>query len=103
MQTSRTQIGDVTYNAATQSYEALVTFHTQAGRVSVAAAFPASLAEEPDVIGEGLWQDALSRRSDPNTLHARLASSLVIPRMETSRAQPPMQRWIDALMGRHAA
>ena len=37
----KTQIGEVRYNAAEQCFEALVTFHTDAGRVRVVADFPA--------------------------------------------------------------
>ena len=41
MTESQTQIGDMRYNAAEQRFEALVTFHTDAGRVRVASSFDA--------------------------------------------------------------
>lgn len=103
MQTSRTQIGDVTYNAATQSFEALVTFHTESGRVRVAAEFQAPLSEDFETVAEGLWRDALDRRVDPLALHARLDANSVITRRNTTRALPPLQRWFDALIGRDVA
>ncbi|WP_146592381.1 hypothetical protein [Puniceibacterium confluentis] len=103
MQTSRTQIGDVTYNAVTQSFEALVTFHTQAGRIRVAAQYEASLAEDFELVTEGLWQDALNRRQDPNALHARLEAHRVVSRRRAQRSLPPLQRWFDVLIGSDAA
>ncbi|SNR48928.1 hypothetical protein [Puniceibacterium sediminis] len=103
MQTSRTQIGDVTYNAATQSFEALVTFHTKAGRVRVAAEFHAPLSEDFEVVTESLWQDALDRRRDPLALHARLEAHRVITRRNTAHTMPPLQRWFEALIGHDAA
>ncbi len=103
MQTSRTQIGDVTYNAANQCFQALVTFHTQGGRVRVAAEFESSLGEDFEVVTEGLWQDALRRRDDPHAMHARLEAHRAITHRKAQRTLPPMQRWFENLIGREAA
>lgn len=103
MQTSRTQIGDVSYNAASQSFQALVSFHTQGGRVRVAAEFESPVSEDFEVVTEGLWQDALRRRNDPHALHARLEAHRVISRRNAQRSMPPMQRWFESLIGREAA
>jgi hypothetical protein len=103
MQTNRPQIGDVTYNAATQCFQALVTFHTQAGRIRVAAEFRSALDEDFNLVSEGLWQDALNRRHDPKALHIRREAYRVVSRRKTHHAMPPMQRWLDTLIGREAA
>ncbi len=101
MQTSRTQIGDVSYNAATQTFEALVTFHTQGGRTRVAARVPAPLDEDPQSVIDALRLDALERRTDPSALHARLDWAAAPRRRSTY--MPPMRRWYEALVGRDAA
>ena len=99
MQTSRPQIGDVTYNAATQSFEALVTFDTPTGRIRVAASVPGQIAQDPETMTDALRHDALERKSEPSALHARLEGADA-PRR---RAAYPPRRWYAALIGRDAA
>ncbi len=103
MQTSRTQIGEISYNAGTQSFEALVTFHTAEGRLRVPATFMSPLADDHETVAEALLQNALIKCQDPKALTARLQSQREMLSRRSERARPHAQRWFDALIGREAA
>lgn len=75
----KTQIGEVRYNAAEQCFEALVTFHTDAGRVRVVADFPAPITTDFETASRGLWQAALDRLERPGALQSRLSAPRVVP------------------------
>ncbi|WP_353473675.1 hypothetical protein PVT71_06425 [Salipiger sp. H15] len=67
----RTQIGDMRYNAAEQQFEALVTFHSDAGRVRVASSFRAPVTTQPDAAERILVSRALALLDREGTLQAR--------------------------------
>ena len=103
MRSMKTQIGDVTYNAATQSFEALVTFYTDAGRIRVAARHPAPLDADFARVTDALWHNAMKSLDRPDALQARLQAR----RTEASRGPrllPQLPAWLRNLTGqRHAA
>jgi len=72
MQTVPLQLSDVTYNAATQSFEALVTVHEPSGARSYACAIEAPITMEFAEAADGLATQALRRhvrgRSDAKHL-----------------------------------
>ncbi|SDH86527.1 hypothetical protein [Alloyangia pacifica] len=69
----RTQIGEMRYNAAEEQFEALVTFHSDAGRVRVASTFKAPVTTQPDAAERVLVSRALALLDRPDTLQARTA------------------------------
>lgn len=102
MTQSKTQIGDVTYNAATQSFEALVTFHTDAGRMRIPSSFAAPLDAPFAHVTDGLWHNARKLLSKPDALHARLhARREVIARQGRRAARLPA--WLRPVAMRRAA
>lgn len=78
----KTQLGDVTYNAATERFEALVTFHTPLGRFSIAASHGAPLSAAFDEIADGLLRDALTGFTRSDRLRSRLAPAQPLPRVD---------------------
>ncbi len=67
----QTQIGKVIYNPETQSFEALVTFHSPLGRLRVPSDFPAALDTSFEQATRGLWQAALRKLNTRGVLLAR--------------------------------
>ncbi|KMK65297.1 hypothetical protein [Puniceibacterium sp. IMCC21224] len=102
MDKNKTQIGSVSYNAATQSFEALVTFHTDQGRVRVASQYPAPLATDFSVAANGLWNEALRRIDLPGSLRARLQSERIEAR-QTTRTMSRPSEWLHQLFGLRSA
>ncbi|MCA0997500.1 hypothetical protein [Alloyangia pacifica] len=66
-----TQIGEMRYNAAEGQFEALVTFHTDAGRLRVASSFAAPVTTQPDAAERVLVSRALASLDQEGTLQAR--------------------------------
>ncbi|WP_299609173.1 orotidine 5-phosphate decarboxylase [uncultured Tateyamaria sp.] len=77
MQTVPLQLSDVIYNAATQSFEALVTVHDAQGPRSYACAIDAPITMEFEDAAEGLATQAMRRhthgRSDAVHMPAAMA------------------------------
>ncbi|MBE9637625.1 hypothetical protein [Salipiger mangrovisoli] len=69
----RTQIGEMRYNAAEEQFEALVTFHSDAGRVRLASTFKAPVTTPPEVAERVLMSRALGLLDREGTLQARTA------------------------------
>lgn len=63
MQTVPLQLSDVIYNAATQSFEALVTVHDAGGARSYACAIDAPITMEFEDAAKGLTTQAMRRHS----------------------------------------
>ena len=82
----RTQIGEIAYNPASERFEALVTFHSSLGRLSVAASVAAPLTADFDTVTDGLLRDALTGFSQPQRLRAQVAPVPSAPVQETLRA-----------------
>lgn len=71
----KTQISGVRYNAAEEQFEALVTFHGDFGRHSIAATSRAPLTAEFEQITDELLRDALRHLNDPSALQAHVAQA----------------------------
>ncbi|MGR3270991.1 hypothetical protein [Thalassococcus profundi] len=102
MTQTKTQIGDVTYNAMTQSFEALVTFYTDAGRVRVAAAYPAKLDADFAEVTDGLWHTAIRQLDAPDALQARLSAKRATERRQP-RFVPQFTHWLRQITGHSEA
>ena len=81
----KTQIGEIAYNPALECFEALVTFHSEFGRFSVAASLDAPLSADFDTVSDGLLRDALDGLSRSGQLRSRLAPA----RPEPQFTDPP--------------
>ncbi|CUH79940.1 hypothetical protein [Tropicibacter naphthalenivorans] len=68
----KTQIGDVSYNAADECFEALVTFHTDHGPRRVAASYCAPLTASFERVSAGIWNAALDRLDRPEAMQSRM-------------------------------
>ncbi|MFZ5964139.1 hypothetical protein ACOXXX_14430 [Thalassococcus sp. BH17M4-6] len=93
MTQTKTQIGDVTYNASAQAFEALVTFYTDAGRVRVAASYPAALNASFSDINDGLWHNAIRNLDAPDALQARMQAKRTQTARDT-RDMPKLPNWL---------
>lgn len=71
----KTQIGEIAYNPALESFEALVTFHSDLGQVRVAACFDAPLTAEFDEVSDGLLRDALEGVMRSDQLRSRIEAA----------------------------
>lgn len=69
---SHAQIGNLTYNAGEECYEALVIFHTDEGRLRVASSFHAPLDASEERVRRGLLANAMKTRNSSEGLRARL-------------------------------
>lgn len=90
------ELSRVTYNPATQAFEAVVTFHNSDGRMTYAASFEASLDTSFEAATEGLIRDARAQARKEGALgsHIRPRGGLIA--MLTKRRAPQMP-------GQHAA
>ncbi|WP_417723020.1 hypothetical protein [Salipiger sp.] len=86
MTSTPTQLGEVTYNAAEQRFEALVTFHTDRGRVRVASFFDAPMSTGYDSAARGLKTQAMRMLDKPDALQSRLRTNSVGPDRERPRS-----------------
>lgn len=71
---SSAQVGNLTYNAAENSFQALVTFHTDEGRLRVASSYPATLDTDEATVERGLIADAMRTRKSGIGLLSRTLS-----------------------------
>ena len=97
MQNPLAQISDVTYNAASQCFEALVTLHIGRYLVRVASAFHAPMDTSFRIITGGLTRAALHDMMNGNALLSRRVAR------EDVRDSAPQTRWQAQLKGRRAA
>lgn len=72
MSRSKTEIGEVRYNPAEQSFEALVTFHGTTGTRRIPTSFCAPLTAEFDVVSKGLLKAAMARINRSDQMKSRL-------------------------------
>jgi len=82
----KTQIGEIAYNPVLETFEALVTFHSDLGRVRVAAHYDAPLTAEFDEVSDGLLRNALSGVAQPGQLRSRFAATAPTPMLSSLRA-----------------
>ncbi|MBN9676062.1 hypothetical protein [Salipiger bermudensis] len=97
MTQSQAQIGNLTYNAADECYEALVTFHTDEGRIRVACTHSAPLDADPVDVERALISDALIGQDSPNRLRARLKPRLAERPRPASEPKTPLHGAVDWL------
>ncbi len=97
MTQSQAQIGNLTYNAADECYQALVTFHTDEGRIRVASSFSAPLDAAPEEIERGLLSDALTGQDQPDRLRARLKPRLSERPRPAPEPKTPLHGAVDWL------
>jgi hypothetical protein len=67
------ELGDVTYNAASQSFEALATCDTQTGQIRLPASFEAPLDAPEQLVRQGLVADATRKMQNGSELRSRVA------------------------------
>ena len=67
------ELGDVTYNAASQSFEALATCDTQTGQIRLPASFEAPLDAPEQLVRQGLVADATRKMRNGSELRSRVA------------------------------
>lgn len=104
MTQTKTQIGDVTYNAANQAFEALVTFYTDAGRIRVASRYNAPLTADFTQISDGLWHNAIKSLNAPDALQARLqVKRSTVTRDVQVRGLPQITAWLRSVTGQRQA
>lgn len=98
MSSPRIEIGEVSYNAAEQAFEAVVKYHRGAGPSAVAARFPAPLSTGFDAACDGLIRNAARqmRRGAPLRMVPRKRRAPGAERTATPTA------WLDRLIGRAA-
>ncbi|MFW2544115.1 hypothetical protein ACN2XU_15885 [Primorskyibacter sp. 2E107] len=72
MSRSKTEIGEIRYNAVEQCFEALVTFHGTTGTRRVPSSFHAPLDTEFETVGKALLQTAMTRINRPEQIRSRL-------------------------------
>ncbi|TCS66195.1 hypothetical protein EDD52_1029 [Primorskyibacter sedentarius] len=97
MQNPLAQISDVTYNAASQCFEALVTLHVGKTLVHVASAFHAPMNTSYRIITGGLTRVALRDLVRGNAMLSRRSAHA-----HTSSVTP-QPRWKTQLSGRRAS
>lgn len=97
MTQSQAQIGNLTYNAADECYEALVTFHTDEGRIRVACSHSAGLDADPVDVERALISDALIGQDSPDRLRARLKPRLADRPRPAPEPKTPLHGAVDWL------
>ena len=80
MQTVPLQLSDVIYNAATQSFEALVTVHDKTGARSYACAINAPITMEFQDAAKGLAKQAVRRHTHGRADAAHMPSATPVQR-----------------------
>jgi hypothetical protein len=104
MQTRPIQSTDVHYNAATQSFEALVTVHDGERSRKYACAIDAPITMSFEDAAEGLRTQALRRMNAGGGLYSEIQRPA--PAQRAGRRSFDPIRWLESLMdlpGRHAA
>ena len=97
MSETRTEIGDIRYNAATASFEALVTVHTESGDLRVASSYAAPLDTEIDAAESALRAEALAGLDRPDRLVSHPGRRAPEPR------PAGFKRIFGAMLGNRAA
>ncbi|MWD27905.1 hypothetical protein E0K89_010510 [Aquicoccus sp. SCR17] len=95
------ELSRVTYNPATQAFEAVVTFHNSDGRMTYAASLAAPLDMSFEEAAEGLIRDARAQARKANALGSRFRSRGSLIEMLTGRRAGQIRSQLGG--GRHAA
>lgn len=104
MQTHPIQLADVIYNAANQSYEALVTVHDGAQTRKYACSINAPLTTSFKDAASGLSKQALRRHASRGGIFSEIRAANVAPRAGRQKFDP--MQWLEQLIslpGRRAA
>lgn len=97
MQNPLAQISNVTYNAASQCFEAIVTLHIGNALVHIASAFHAPMNTSFRIISGGLTRIALRDMENGNALLSRRVARAA------TRYEQETPRWKTQLSGQRAA
>ncbi|MDO6586207.1 hypothetical protein Q4543_11845 [Salipiger sp. 1_MG-2023] len=103
MASSHPHIGNLVYNAAEARFEALVTFHTDEGRIRIPSSSDAPLDASPEHVRKQLISDALIGRSDPGRVRSRVMPRAPEPSLRNSRGRTPLAGAIEWLRRLNAA
>ncbi|MBO6868220.1 MAG: hypothetical protein JJ877_14345 [Thalassococcus sp.] len=98
----KTQISDVTYNAAEQAFEAMVTFHTGTGITRVPSRFEASLDTDFEAATKGLMAAARENLNRRDALMSRIVETGIRSSRATERKLTGIQRWFGHFLGQAA-
>ncbi len=104
MQIRPIQLTEVIYNAATQSFESLVTVHDGDRSRKYACAIAAPITMSFENAADGLARQALRRHKNNKDLYSEIKYQMPVPRAGRQRFDP--RRWLENLLaspGRHAA
>lgn len=91
MNNAKVEVKNVSYNAALQSFEAIVVFYTSSGSVRVPASYATSLGTDFEDATRGLVDDARRNRSVARGLQSRVSypAPHVISRQSATRHIEP--------------
>lgn len=103
MYESHPAIRNFRYNAATECFEALAVFTSDAGRTRLAVDYPAPLDTEYDAAIAGLRAQALRSLDRPNALRARLERRPDAGHPAAWTGAGPIQKFFGQLFGNRAA
>ncbi len=107
MQTRPIQLTDVIYNAANQSFEALVTVHDSDASRKYACAINAPISMSFQDAAKGLTTQALRRHKTRGGVYSEMKFTAPVPRAGRRPFDP--MRWLESLVqlpirpDRHAA
>ena len=104
MQTRPVQLTDVIYNAATQSFEAVVTVHESDRSRKYACAITAPITMSFEEAAEGLRRQAERRHAGRGGMYSEVRSQAPLRRATRTSFDP--KRWLETLLtlpGRKAA
>ncbi|SFE36862.1 hypothetical protein [Roseivivax sediminis] len=102
MQDLDSDIGDVRYNPATASFEALVTVETDRGPVRIPSDFEAPLDTGFHEAVTGLRRAAIRSLEQPDSLRSQIVPEGVDPDI-AQHAAHPIQKLFGQLFGNRAA
>lgn len=98
----KTQISDVTYNAAEQAFEAMVTFHTGTGITRVPSRFEAPLDTEFETATKGLMAIARDNLNRRDVLTSRIVETEIRSSRAAEHKPTGIQRWFGHFLGQAA-
>lgn len=105
MKTFKTEVQNLTYNAATQCFEALVVLHTFSGQVTYATSAYGPMDTEFEAIAKTMTDQALSRHGvRDHGMRSRFgAIAKTSVRQENAKIKVLFQRLLDTLPTAKAA
>lgn len=96
MQTSSIQLSDVIYNAANQTFEALVSIHNEGRMRKFACAIKAPISMSFEQAAEGLTKQAIRRDTQRSGMYSELMMRTAKLRAGRPRFDP--RRWLESIV-----